>query len=102
MGGQQDSVQDPPAGKGRGLQRPRAEVKRVLWAEQSGCRAARQGLQRPWKNRDPQRAPESSCYEKSQPGLLEHTCYPNFKGAKAEGWGEFKASLGHRARLCLK
>lgn len=47
-----------------------------MWAEQPGCGAARHGLQRQHEN---------SCYGKSQPGLVDHTCYPSIWGAEAEG-----------------
>lgn len=59
--------------KGRNQQTPRAKAKRALPGRI--CREQHE-------KRDPQSVPESSPYEKSQPGLVEHACYPAFGGLR--------------------
>lgn len=75
MGSQQDSVQDTPTCKIRGFCGQNSQGVEI---QGRVCRGS-------MKNWGPQSTPENSCYGKSQPGLVDHTCYPSIWGAEAEG-----------------
>lgn len=82
-GCQEDRGQDPPTGNRKG-ETGKGQHKTAL-ADESGCRTARQGLQRATGDTRDLSTPVIPAFEK-----LRHKS------------GEFRASLDYRARLCLK